>query len=154
MCSQQLPDIEHEKLAFSIYKSYQKHVSCVQNPTAPLISEKPQFPNLSLDTCVSELVGERSVIIFQRLNLSLQDIRFLTYSRDKWCNFDEYKKLKMLINDLKVVNDVAERGVRLMEEFKDVLTDDEKQRRMLQHCVEDTRKLQPDFRKSTLAKTH
>ena len=154
LCSQQLPDIEHEKLAFSIYKSYQKHVSCVQNPTAHLISEKPQFPNLSLDTCVSDIVGERSVIIFQRLNLSLQDIRFLTYSRDKWCDFDEYKKFKMLINDLKVVNDVAERGVRLMEEFKDVLTDDEEERRMLLHCVEDTRKLYPDFRKSTLAKTH
>ena len=34
------------------------------------------------------------------------------------------------------------------------LTDDEEQRRMLLHCVEDTRKLYPDFRKSTLAKTH
>jgi len=32
-----------------------------------------------------------------------------------------------------------------MEEFKDVLTDDEEQRRMLLHCVEDTRKLYPDF---------
>ena len=94
------------------------------------------------------------MIIFQRLNLSLQDIRFLTYSRDKWCDFDEYKKFRMLINDLKVVYDVAERGVRLMEEFKDVLTDNEEQRRMLLHCVEDTRKLYPDFRKSTLAKTH
>ena len=38
LCFQQLPDIEYEKLAFSIYKSYQKHVSFVQNPTAPLIS--------------------------------------------------------------------------------------------------------------------
>ena len=27
LCSQQLPDIEHEKSAFSIYKSYQKNVS-------------------------------------------------------------------------------------------------------------------------------
>ena len=44
------------------------------------------------------------------------------------------------------MNDVAERGVRLMEEFKDVLTDNEEQRRMLLHCVEDTRKLYPDFR--------
>ena len=131
-----------------------KNVSCVRNPTAPLTSEKPQFPNLSFDTCVSDLVDERSVIIFQWLNLSLQDIRLLTYSRDKWCEFDEYKKFKMLINDLKVVNDVAERGVRLMEEFKNVVTDDEVQRRMLLHCVEDTRKLYPDFRKSTLAKTH
>ena len=52
------------------------------------------------------------------------------------------------------MNDVAEREVRLMEEFKDGLTDDEEQRGMLLHCVEDTRKLFPDFRKSTLAKTH
>ena len=41
-----------------------------------------------------------------------------------------------------------------MKEFKDVLTDDEKQSRMLLHCAEDTRKFHPDFRKSTLAKTH
>ena len=41
LCSQQLPDIEHEKLALSIYKSYQKHVCCVQNLTAPLTLEKP-----------------------------------------------------------------------------------------------------------------
>ena len=39
-----------------------------------------------------------------------------------------------------------------MEEFTDVLTDDEEQRRMLLHCVEDTRKLYPDFRKFTLTK--
>ena len=39
LCSQQLPDIEHEKLAFSVYKSYQKHVSCVQNPTPPNLGE-------------------------------------------------------------------------------------------------------------------
>ena len=52
------------------------------------------------------------------------------------------------------MNDVAEKGVRLMEEFNDVLTDDEEQRRMLLHCVEDTRKIYPDFCKSTLAKTH
>ena len=38
LCFQQLPDIEYEKLAFSIYKSYQKHVSFVQNRPAPLIS--------------------------------------------------------------------------------------------------------------------
>ena len=60
----------------------------------------------------------------------------------------------MFTSDLKAVNDIVERGVRLMEEFKDILTDDEEQWRMLLHCVEDTRKLYPDFRKSTSAKTH
>ena len=60
----------------------------------------------------------------------------------------------MFTSDLKVVNDIAEKGVRLIEEFKDILTDGDEQRRMLLHCVEDTRKFYPDFRKSTLAKTH
>ena len=39
-----------------------------------------------------------------------------------------------------------------MEEYKDVLTDDEEQRKMILHCVEETRKLYPDLKKSTLAK--
>ena len=57
-------------------------------------------------------------------------IHFLTYSKDKWCDFDRYKKLKMFISNLKVVNNVTERGVRirLKEEFKDILTDDEEQK--------------------------
>ena len=67
------------------------------------------------------------MIIFQRLNLSLHDITFLTYLRDKWSDFDGGKKLNMFTSDLKVVNDIAKRGVRLMEEFKDILTDDEEQ---------------------------
>jgi len=78
------------------------------------------------------------VIIFQKLNLSLYDIRFLTYSRDKWCDFEEWKKLNMFTSEFKGVNDIAERGAILMEEFKDILTDDEEQRRILLHCVEDT----------------
>ena len=30
-----------------------------------------------------------------------------------------------------------------MEEYKDVLTDDEEQRKMILHCVEETRKFTP-----------
>ena len=39
-----------------------------------------------------------------------------------------------------------------MEEYKDVLTDDEEQRKMILHCVEKTRKIYRNFKKSTLAK--
>ena len=38
-----------------------------------------------------------------------------------------------------------------MEEYKDVLTDDEEQRKIILRCVKQTRKLYPDFKKSTLA---
>ena len=94
-----------------------------------------------------DLVSDGSVIVFQRLDLSQHDIHFLTYSKDKWFDFGGYKKLKMFISNLKVVNDVTER-VRLMEEFEDILTNNEEQRKMLLHCVEDSRKRYPDFTKN------
>ena len=40
-----------------------------------------------------------------------------------------------------LVNDDAERGVQLMKEFEDVLTDKEEERKLIMHCVEDKRKL-------------
>ena len=39
-----------------------------------------------------------------------------------------------------------------MEESKDVFIDDKELRKVILHCVEETRKLCPDFKKSTLAK--
>ena len=58
----------------------------------------------------------------------------------------------MLIGDLKIVNDIAEKKMKLMEKFKNILTGVEEQRKMLLHCVEDTCKLYPDFGRTTLAK--
>ena len=46
----------------------------------------------------------------------------------------------MFISNLKEMNVVAERGVRLMKEFKDILTDDEEPRKMLLRCEEDSHK--------------
>ena len=57
----------------------------------------------------------------------------------------------MFISNLKVVNDVAGKGENLVEEFKDILTDDEEHRKMLLHCAKDLQKRYLDFRKSTLA---
>ena len=47
---------------------------------------------------------------------------------------------------------LAEKGVELMEEFKNILTGAKEQRKMLLHCVDDTRKLYPAFGWATLAK--
>ena len=39
-----------------------------------------------------------------------------------------------------------------MEEFKNILTDGEKQRKLIMHCVENTRRFYPGFRKLTVKK--
>ena len=38
------------------------------------------------------------------------------------------------------MNDVAERGIKLMEEFKDISTDNEERRKMLLRCIEDSQR--------------
>ena len=155
LCSRKLSDAELEKLGFSIYRKYQHHVAIIERKAgAPLTPEKPRFPEITPDTSVSDLVGERSVIVFQRLKLSAYDVSFLKYARSKWCEFEGWAKLNQFANGLEVVNDIAERGVRLMEEYKDVLTNDEEQRKKILHCVEETKKIYPDFKKSTLAKNN
>ena len=93
LCSRKLSDIELEKLGFSIYRKYQQHVAViVRNKEAPLTPEKPRFPEITRDTCVSDLVGERSVILFQQLKLSVYDLCFLKYARNKWGQFDGWTK--------------------------------------------------------------
>ena len=98
---------------------------------------------MTQDTCVSDLMGGRSVVIFWQLNAFLYRIHFLTNS------FEELKKLNKLISGLEDVNDIAERGLRLLEEFKDTITDDEHE---IGSCERDILKRYHDFKKSTLAK--
>ena len=77
LCSKQISKTEHERFAFCFHKTFQRRVAAVKDSRAPLAPEKPRFPELSPDTCVSDLVGDRSVIILQRLNFSLHDLLFL-----------------------------------------------------------------------------
>jgi len=50
------------------------------------------------------------------------------------------------------VNDVAERGVALIQEFNNIITTDEEQKQMLLQVVETHRKKFPDAKKSTMSK--
>lgn len=55
---------------------------------------------------------------------------------------------------MKVVNDHAERGVALIQEYNGYLTHSEEQLQFLLHVVEDHRRIYPDCKKSTLAAEH
>jgi len=48
-----------------------------------------------------------------------------------WKDQDNYKKGRKIINSLRVVNDTAERGVKLMEEFNSKFTNDESQKQFV-----------------------
>ena len=56
----------------------------------------------------------------------------------------------VLISQLKVVNDLAERSIKLMSDYSTIITNDEEQKQCLLQTVEDQRKKYPDGRKQTL----
>lgn len=67
-----------------------------------------------------------------------------------WDENISYLNAKETMKNLKVVNDTAERGVKLMQDFNGLLTADEEQREFILRCVQDHRRQYPDCRKETL----
>lgn len=67
-----------------------------------------------------------------------------------WPDDEEFKGAERVIMVLSVVNDAAERGVKLIQDFNDILTRDEEQKQFLLQVVQDHRRLYPDATKRTV----
>ena len=96
---------------------------------------------------ISQFVNSNTQNFFTRFNICTD---FLTVSSDQWETRDDYKNGLQIINNLSVINDVAERGIKLIEEYNSILTKDEKQKQFLLQVVNDYRATYPDCRKQTL----
>ena len=76
---------------------------------------KPKFPsNIALTTSLSDLVGTDSWFLFHILQL---DPQFLTDDVTNWPESASYQTLLTNLQALNVVNDWAERGVKLSSDF-------------------------------------
>lgn len=74
-------------------------------------------------------VTDQSVIFFERYKINTD---FLMQDPCKhWLENQEYLKLKSFVRGLRVVNDTAERGVKLIQDFNNKLTKDEEQKKFL-----------------------
>ena len=62
---------------------------------------------------------------------------------------EEFLKLKQFATCLKVTNDVAERGIKLMQDFIGSVTKDEQQLQDVMHLVERHRKHVSSLRKKS-----
>ena len=71
-------------LAAKLFRVYQQFFKASMSP------QQPVFPVISEDTKRATLVGERSVIIFQRFKFTVDDIKFLRYSSTRWSNFESF----------------------------------------------------------------
>ena len=111
---------------------------------------KPCFPTLEgkdLKTIsLKDFVGQDSWQFFRILKI---DTSFLYQPAERWGNYPLYKTGQMVVNSLKVVNDCAERGVRLGLDFLSSARIEERYQEVLQ-IVENDRKIMPNQRKRKL----
>ena len=104
---------------------------------------KPKFPaNISLTTRLCDLVGVDSWFTFHCLQL---DDSFLALPVSEWNTNEAYMSSADNIAAINVVNDGAERGVKIATDFADAARSDEHFQNVLQ-VVEQDRKANPNLR--------
>ena len=116
LCSGDLQDHIKQNLAAKIFRVYQQYFKVTMSP------QEPVFPVIAEDTKLESLVGERSVIILQRFNFSVEDAQFLRYSCKRWNDFESFREFKELVSILHVINDLTERGIKVLQNYNDILT--------------------------------
>lgn len=108
---------------------------------------KPQFPTLPQDTVenldLSIFIGVDSWSLFTILEI---DPGFLDMHPEKWNSDPQYIKAKAVVDSLSVVNDGAERGVKLAHDFLHTARKESNLQNILQ-VVENDRASLPNQRK-------
>lgn len=76
--------------------------------------------------------------------------KFLEVDPALWDQHQNYQHGLNIVKHLKIVNDVAERGVHLFTEYNNLLTRNEDQKMFVMQIVSEYRKMFPDSKKDTL----
>lgn len=90
------------------------------------------------DKTLSDFVTQRSMNLFTAFKLSQN---FLPSDPETWNSIEAYCHAKNTVDAIRVVNDCAERAVKLATDFNLSLTHDEEQRQVIFQVVEHHRKL-------------
>ena len=69
---------------------------------------------------------------------------------EQWLNNSSYKDQANIVAQINVVNDTAEIGVKLIQEYNSIITRDENQNQYILKIVKDYKNTFTDSRKSTL----
>ena len=106
---------------------------------------KPKFPEELESYRIVDYIGPDSPGLFVMIRL---DPSFLYRPVSTWHRLDAYNEAKKRVRNLKVINDGAERGVKLTSDFLGCAKTEDRLQNVLQ-TVENDRKLAPDQRKSS-----
>lgn len=96
---------------------------------------------------MSDFVSKNTLKLFAVLDIP-QD--FLNQNPDTWENNKDFVDGCKRVQNLKVVNDAAERGISLIQTFNGIITNQEEQKQYLLQVVEQHRQKYPNPNKSTI----
>lgn len=117
-----------------------------QDPPRRSTVKKNTLSNQQLNNFVTKNTAE----FFRIINILEDFLKEDPILRDK---MEDYLNAQTQIKKLKVVNDAAERGVALMENYNSILTSQENQKQYLLQVVEQNRKELPNSKRQTIVAT-
>ena len=97
----------------------------------------------------SHFICAESKTFFSRFSISTD---FLTHCPSTWKDDINFQRGLQIVKSIVVVNDVAERGVKLIQEYQNILSKDEEEKQCILQIVSDHRKKYPHATKSGLMK--
>ena len=98
---------------------------------------KPEFPDILEKTRQVDLVGPKSWFMFLKLKL---DHGWLKKDPESWSNNPNFEVAQTFVRTVKTTNDTAERGVKLMTDYAQILTEDEDMKKWILQVVDSHRK--------------
>lgn len=108
-----------------------------------MLAEMEQFSQKDM----SDFVSPRTIRLFNRLSL---ETNFLKTDPSTWPEREDFCAAKNISINLNVVNDAAERALKLMTDFNLTLTQDEDDKQFLLQAIEYYRHIFPSHTKSSL----
>ena len=108
---------------------------------------KPEFPDLLEKTQLVDLIGPKSWFLFLKLKVGYE---WLQKNVELWKDDPDFQTLENFVRTVKTTNDTAERAVKLITDYAQILTKDENMRQWILQAVDENRKKFPEFKKKIL----
>lgn len=96
---------------------------------------------------IASFVSSKSLQFFTRMGINTD---FLNINPSEWCQNEDYQKGLLTVRSLKVVNDIAERAVKLIEEYHSVLSKNPEQQQFIVQFLSEYKQYYADTRKSAI----
>lgn len=128
--SDKLSNVEKSKMAKRINRE-----KSLYDPGSSL--GQPVFPVITGRTRINDLIGPNSWVMFS----AFDSTDWLSKPVKSWPTDEGYIEMLDHILHLKIVNDIAERGVKLVDDYSGSITTDEDQKQCVYHVVEEHRRI-------------